>query len=212
MLGLLAVEFDDPRQKRDLLESGLDRRRPDAARDRVAPHPGEKLIEVAPRRRRDPAPQRHREQRSRREQCPAARAERHHRHAPAVKLSQSPSAIRPDPLQPRTARRFSLRPVFREQRYRIWSFSAQSLSSCPRDPVSSPRMGLGHSADCEPAHSARLLRRCAPRNDNISCHCKRSEPTLMESALIPISRNLPGRVGGRNRLTTCYREACAAVK
>src|SRR4051812_10937706 len=128
VLGLLAVELNNPRQKRYLLESGLDRRRPDAARDRVAPHLGEKLIEVAPRRRRNPAPQRHREQRSRSEQCPAARAERHHRHAPAVKLSQSPSAIRPDPLQPRTARRFSLRPVFRDQRYRIWSvFSPISL-------------------------------------------------------------------------------------
>ncbi len=58
VLGLLAVELDDVRQILNIPESDIDRRRPDAMRDRVAPHPGEKTVEIAFRRRRNPAPQR----------------------------------------------------------------------------------------------------------------------------------------------------------
>jgi hypothetical protein len=84
VLGLPLVELDDVRQVLDMPESDIDRRRPDALRECFAPHLGEKTRKIAFRRRRDPAPQRNRQQRSRGEQGSAARAERHHHCAPAL--------------------------------------------------------------------------------------------------------------------------------
>src|SRR5579885_2515037 len=81
---LLVVELNHMRQILDVPEGEIDGSRPNALRERIAPHAGKKPVEIAFRCRRDPAPQRCREQWSRREQCPAAHAERHHPHAPAA--------------------------------------------------------------------------------------------------------------------------------
>jgi hypothetical protein len=82
-LGLMAVELDDVRQVFDVAKDEIDRARPHAVRDRVAPHAGEKAVPFAFRRHGLPAPQRDRQQRSG-EQCPPAHAERHHQRAPAI--------------------------------------------------------------------------------------------------------------------------------
>src|SRR5204863_423955 len=59
VIGLMPVELDDARQELYVAESEIDRTRPDALRDRIAPQPGEKTVEITFRCYCPSAPQRH---------------------------------------------------------------------------------------------------------------------------------------------------------
>ncbi len=58
VLGLASVELDDMRQELDVAKSEIDGRRTNPERQRIAPEPGEKTVEITFRRHRLPAPQR----------------------------------------------------------------------------------------------------------------------------------------------------------